>query len=284
MLTQRTLKATATIQGTALFTATPSRCVIHPSEPNTGIAFLHDGSMIRVHPDSISTKPVHRAFASIPPRCSALTDNNSIKTVWLVEHILSALAGLGITNARIETNHHELPILDGSSRDFTNAILKVGIENQNTPIEQIRLTKPIRVEHNDSWIQASPADAPSYRYTIDYGPTSPITQASVEWNNDPAEYTSRIAHARTFCLDHEAEALAEAGLFKHLDFSDMLVLGPNGPIDNTLRDPHECALHKLLDLIGDVALLGSPICAKIEAHKSGHALAHTLVQEIVSSQ
>lgn len=279
-LDQRTLKAKAIIQGNALFTAAPSRCIIHPSEPNTGLSFLHNGSTIRVHPNSISNAPVHPAFASIPPRCSAVTDGQN--TVWLVEHILSALSGLGITNALIETDHHELPILDGSSLLFTNAIRKVGIENQSTPIEPIRLTKPIRVEHNDTWIQALPSENTSYHYTIDYGPTSPITQASVQWNNDSTQYETKIAHARTFCLDHEAEALSQAGLFKHLEFSDMLVLGPNGPIDNALRDPHECALHKLLDLIGDVALLGTPICADIKAHKSGHALAHKLVQAIIA--
>lgn len=282
MHNQLTLKAPATLQGTSLFTAAPSRCTIHPADTNTGISFIHNNSEIRVHPDSISREPVHPVFASIPPRCSALTNGST--TIWLVEHILSAFAGHGITNARVELDHHELPIFDGSALLFANAIRKVGIESQDASIEPIRLTQPIRVEHNDSWITATPSDTPTYQYTIDYGSDSPITSATVQWNNDPEDYTHRVARARTFCLDHEAEALASAGLFKHLDFTDMLVLGPNGPIDNTLRDPHECAHHKLLDLIGDVALLGSPIMAQIEAHKSGHALAHTLVQEIIKAQ
>jgi len=275
---QRTLKEAAHIQGTSLFTARHCLCIIHPAPIDHGIVFALDNARIPVNPNSITSNPVHPAFVNFPPRCSAVSADGS--TVWLVEHILSALAALKITNARIELDHHELPIMDGSSQAFVDAIHKAGIKPQDAQVKHLELAKPIRVEKNDAWIEVSPADSSSYEYTIDYGPDSPITQATVYWEGDAGDYAVRIAPARTFCLKHEADAMHSAGLFTHLSPSDLLVFDDDGPIDNTLRHEHECALHKLLDLIGDIALLGMPIKGHIRAHKSGHALAHKLVQMI----
>ncbi|MBL4808753.1 MAG: UDP-3-O-[3-hydroxymyristoyl] N-acetylglucosamine deacetylase [Phycisphaerales bacterium] len=279
---QRTLRSQTIVEGVALFTGLPSKCTIQPAKINQGLTFRlnnnNNTNSIPVNPQNISHAPVHPAFANIPPRCSALTNKGS--TIWLVEHILSALAGTGVTNAIIEVDHCELPIMDGSSLAFTQAIQKTGIESQDAPIDPIVINKVIRVEQEDSWIEVSPAEWCSYEYTIDYGPDSPIPHTTVHWDGQTDTYIDRIAPARTFCLEHEAEALIKGGLFKHLNPGDMLVLGDSGPINNTLRDTHECALHKLLDLIGDLALLGKPINAHIRAHKSGHTLAHSLARSL----
>jgi UDP-3-O-acyl N-acetylglucosamine deacetylase len=279
---QATLIKPAHIQGTALFTARPCSCIIHPAPVDHGIVFAINNTRVPVNPLSITSEPVHPAFANIPPRCSAVAADGS--TVWLVEHILSALAALRVTNALIELDHHELPIMDGSAQVFVEAINNAGINIQDAQTQNIELSKPIRVEKNGAWIEATPADSTSFEYTIDYGPDSPITQATVRWEGDADEYAQRIAPARTFCLKHEADAMHSAGLFAHLSPSDLLVLDDDGPIDNTLRHEHECALHKLLDLIGDIALLGKPINGLIRAHKSGHALAHDLARAIIGAE
>lgn len=282
MIHQRTLKSPASIEGVGLFTAAPSRCVIHPAEVDHGLVFVYNGLEIPVNAGNITHAPVHPAFVGVSPRCSALTRGGS--TVWLVEHVLSALGGLGVTSATIEVDHCELPIMDGSSLPFVQAIVLAGVQDQGVGLDGIPVREPVRVEQDDAWIEVLPAESCSYEYSIDYGSDSPIVPATVGWDGDGDEYTRRVAPARTFCLKHEAEALQGAGLFGHLEPGDMLVLDESGPIENTLRDEHECAHHKLLDLIGDVMLAGRPIVGRIRAYKSGHALAHEFVRAVLDSQ
>ena len=279
---QRTLESKAAVPGVSLFTACPSVCTIHPAPVDHGLVFVRGGVRVEVDAGSICRDPVHPAFAKIPPRCSAVGSGES--AVWLVEHVLSALAGLGVTNALIEVDHRELPIMDGSSLAYVEAIRSAGMVDQGKNAELVRIASPIRVEQGDSWIELTPAESTSYQYTIDYGDDSPIARATVRWDGDPDDYAARIAPARTFCLKHEAEMLQSAGLFTHLDEGDMLVLDASGPIGTTLRDPNECAHHKLLDLIGDMALLGKPVVGRIKAHTSGHSMAHALVEKIANSQ
>ncbi len=282
MALERTLQSSAAVEGLGLFTGEHCRCVIHPAEIGRGVSFQYHGMQIPVGVDSICHRPVHRAFEGMPARCSAV--GNGETTVWLVEHVLSALTGLGISNAVIEVSHGELPILDGSSLGFVEAIQRAGIEDQDAPVDPLVVSKPVRVGCGDSWIEVVPAELCSYEYTIDYGVGSPIKRATVRWDGGVKDYIERIAPARTFCLKHEAEALVAGGLFGHVEQGEMLVFDDDGPMDNGLRHVDECGLHKLLDLIGDVALIGRPIVGEIRAHKSGHALAHEFAKAVVLAQ
>ena len=220
-------------------------------------------------------------------RCTSISRGDT--NIATVEHLLSALSGTGITDAIIEiqadSTHCEIPIMDGSSLSFVNAIQTVGIRTLKSQIESISINKPIRIEDGGSSITIEPADSPSYAYTLDYSspslPAPPIPSATVVWNGDSHDYISRIAPARTFCLQHEADALSAAGMFDHLSTEDMLVIGDTGPINNAYRCDHECAMHKLLDLIGDLSLVGRPLRAKVTAIKSGHAMAHLAADAIV---
>ena len=155
----------------------------------------------------------------------------------------------------------------------------------DAPIEPITPSRPLRVESEDAGasITIEPSDTPSYTYTLDYGPDSPIAPATAHWAGDPDRFEHEIAPARTFCLEREAQAMRQLGLFEHLSPQDMLVFGPRGPIDNTLRFPDEPARHKLLDLIGDLALAGRPIRAKITAVRSGHALNHAAARALLDA-
>jgi len=281
-----TLNDTIRISGFGLFTAKPTTLIVspknNPSEHHSGIVFRFDGIDIPAHIDHLSTIPVHRAFAQMKPRCTSVSrDHVNLATV---EHLLSALAGFGITDALIEvesTNPHcEIPIMDGSAINFVSAIQAAGLRTLDSEITPISIAEPISIVENDSSITIEPATSPSYSYTLEY-PNQPIPSATVTWDGDAADYINRIAPARTFCLEHEADTLAAAGLFEHLSTKDMLVIGESGPIDNSYRHEHECALHKLLDLIGDLSLVGRPLRAKVTAIKSGHSLAHLAAAAIV---
>lgn len=203
-----------------------------------------------------------------------------------VEHLLAALAGLNIWNAWVALSGPEVPILDGSALLFVEA-LRPSLAPARASREPLVLTSSITVEHKGASITASPPPTGvplSYTYELDYGDGSPLRRQSATWTGDAADFAERIAPARTFSLEQEARAAQQAGLFRHLSPSDMLVIGSDGhPINNQWRVEDEPAKHKLLDLIGDLALLGRPLHATVKASRSGHALTHELVRRIVAS-
>ncbi len=280
--TQTTIGCPITIGSRTLFTDQHSDCTIAPAPAGSGITIEFDGERAIAHIDTLSNEPAHPAFTSMKPRCTTIRVGDA--PVFTVEHILSALTGLGIDNAHITLSANELPIFDGSALPFARAIIESGIVELDEPAAPITVTQPIRVEDGDSWIEIEPSDTPSYSYTIDYGPDSPVTPATVSWGSDPEDYLARVAPARTFSLEHEVSAMRGLGLFDHFTPRDLLVLSDSGPIDNALNHEHECALHKLLDLIGDLRLVGSPLIARVRAHKSGHALAHSAARAIIDQQ
>jgi len=277
-----TLNDAVRFSGFGLFSAEPISLTIIPSNNQSGLGFQHKNTTIPAHINNLSSLPVHPAFAKMSPRCTSIC--NQQINIATIEHVLSALTGLGVTDALIEIDSKnaqcEIPILDGSSLEFVNAIEAVGTRELDSTIVPIIITKTIHIEDGDSSITLEPADAASYSYTLDY-PDTAIENATVTWNGDADDYIECIAIARTFCLKHEADTMQSAGMFAHLSTKDMLVIGDAGPIDNTLRHKHECALHKLLDLIGDLTLVGQPLQAKVIAIKSGHAMAHRAARAVV---
>ena len=205
---------------------------------------------------------------------------------------MSALAALGVTDAIIEIDGPEMPIFDGSAMPFVIQINAVGLKDLDATIDPIIIREPIRVKSGDAWIEASPLSedatggrplACSYTYELDYGPNPAIQPQSAAWTAAD-DYARTFAPARTFSLEHEARAMQAAGLFKHLSTHDLLVLGPLGPVDNELRFENEPARHKLLDLIGDLALAGQPLIGQIRAHKSGHTLNHEMARRLIAGQ
>ncbi|MCW5775090.1 MAG: UDP-3-O-[3-hydroxymyristoyl] N-acetylglucosamine deacetylase [Phycisphaeraceae bacterium] len=282
---RRTLARDARVEGVALFTAAPAHCTIRPAEPGSGVLFRRldtpEAPPFAAVRASLSDRPVHPVFRAIDPRCTTLGPAHA--AVSTVEHLLSALAGLGVTDALVEVSGLELPILDGSAAPFVDAILTAGLREIASPLAPIRLRAPVVVEAGGATIVAEPAAAFSASYSLDYGPGAPIPPQRAEWSGDPDSYRAEIAPARTFCLRAEAEAMRAAGLFAHLTPREMLVLDASGPIDNALRFPEEPARHKLLDLIGDLALLGRPLLARVEAERSGHALTHRLTAAILDA-
>jgi UDP-3-O-acyl N-acetylglucosamine deacetylase len=284
-MTRRTLAAAAHFAGHALFTETYATGRILPADPETGIAFIrndtHTPIRIPATVASISTSPAHPAFASLSPRCTTLAHADTL--LHTVEHVLSALVGLGITDAIIEIDSCELPIGDGSATMFTDAIRTAGIRDLHHPVQPIRLTRSLVVsDASGATITAYPSDTLSLEYRLDY-PGTIIAAQSASWDGTPDSYATGVAPARTFSLQHEAEAMHALGLFRSFTPRDLLVIGSDGPIDNQFRFPDEPARHKLLDLIGDLALVGQPFVARIIAERSGHALNHRMATLIAQS-
>jgi len=205
---------------------------------------------------------------------------------------------MGITDAHADVNGPEIPMLDASSLPFAKAIREAGIaepaKNDTRCAEPIIVEEPIELScgagADAPRITAEPADGPELElhYHLDYGPAGgPVlgpqsASFTLNWQNpDPDAYLAKIAPARTFCTQSEANTFRAAGFFAHLAPGDVLIAGPSGPVETTLRMAHEPAIHKLLDMIGDLALAGRPLYAKVTAHRSGHTLNHQLARALM---
>jgi len=273
---QQTLAAETTISGVGLFSGQPVTVTIKPAEAGSGISF------VRVDLPGSPVIPAHVSNVTPASRRTALARGEA--RVELVEHILSAMTGLGIDNAVIELDAPELPAGDGSASLFTDAIIAARIKEQDAVRAPLRVTEPVTIRDGDSTITALPsdADATEYLYVLDHGDAGTIPRQVYTYSLCPDDYASRIAPARTFSTESDARALWDAGHFRHLTAKDMLVIGKDGPIDNVLRFDDEPVRHKLLDLIGDLSLTGRPIQGRILAVRSGHALNQALARKLLA--
>lgn len=266
--------------GPGLFSSRPAKVVVRPAVEATGIRFIHSSASHVVPALIAHQRPAHGPLGG---RNTIVGDERF--SVATVEHLLSALAGLGRWHADVVIDGGELPILDGSAAPFAAGLQEASFPSASA--NAIHLRALVRVEHSETgaWIEARPADQLRYRYELRYPPGTGIPEQSFEWSGDARDYATEIAPARTFSLEREAFAMKAAGLFPHLTPRDMLVIAPDGrAIDNTLRFADEPARHKLLDLIGDLALLGGPLIAEVTAHKSSHALTHELCRRIAAER
>ncbi|MCB9838365.1 MAG: UDP-3-O-[3-hydroxymyristoyl] N-acetylglucosamine deacetylase [Phycisphaeraceae bacterium] len=273
---QRTLRSPASVTGRGLFTGLPVTATLRPAPADSGVQFRRT--------DLEGTEPIPATVEYLidTPRHTSLKLGDAV--VETVEHCLSAIAGLGVDNVLVELSNRETPCGDGSALPFVEAIQAAGLEEQDAPRRSLTLTEPVTVRDGDAMIAALPNTGAGLDllYDLDYGDHNPIgRQLQVFALEDDSPYIKDIAPARTFALLEEAEAMRERGMFSHLSPKDMLVLGENGPIDNTLRFTDEPARHKLLDMIGDLSLIGRRLNARIVARKSGHALNHRLAREIL---
>ncbi len=290
MIPRQTLAREVAIEGIGLFTEHPVRCVIKPGG-GRGIAFrrvdLPDAPTIPATIGALCGTPVHPAFAQIPPRHTALANADHARAiVYTTEHILAALHGLGVTDATIELDAPELPIGDGSAQLFTDAIAGVGLVPTDATIRPLVLTEPVTVSSPDGSATLTaeplgPGEQPSYTYHLDYGRRAAVPAQTARWLGDPRAFCREIAPARTFSLAAEAAQMQALGMFRSFTPRDLLVIDDTGsPIDNAWRFADEPARHKLLDLIGDLALVGRPLAARITSTRGGHALNHAMARAL----
>lgn len=200
-----------------------------------------------------------------------------------VEHVLSALQGLGVDNARLEVGGPEVPILDGSARPFVDLIRSAGLRSLGSRRRFLTLMRPIALKDGEREIVAVPANDFRITYAIDF-PNSAIGYQAVTATITEEAYVSSIAPARTFCMLRDVEAMREAGLALGGSLENALVIGDQGVMNESLRFADECVRHKVLDLVGDLALLGAPVRAHVIAIKAGHRLHAGLIGKILASR
>ena len=196
------------------------------------------------------------------------------------EHLLSALVGMRIDNAIIELNNLELPILDGSGRPFVDLIRKAGIRKQRRARSYVRILRALEVHEGNKFIGIYPAESYSISYTINF-PHPMIGREAFRLELTNGQYVSQIAPARTFGFLHEAEALRQQGLIRGASKENALVLTRNSLENPPLRYPDEFVRHKILDLIGDLALIGKQVLGNVVADLAGHAMHTALVSRLL---
>lgn len=198
---------------------------------------------------------------------------------------MAALAGLQIDNCEIWVDRAEMPAFDGSSQDVVAQLLSVDVVDQGIAKPTLFIQEEIGVEFEGSWIKAIPGSNASpmqLRYELEYD-AAVIGKQEIDLDLTPRSFVTELASARTFLLDVEAEWLRSQGLGRNVSFSDLLVFGPEGVIDNELRFENECVRHKALDVVGDLAVAGFDIAGRIIAHKSGHQLNGLFVRKLVET-
>jgi UDP-3-O-[3-hydroxymyristoyl] N-acetylglucosamine deacetylase len=232
-----------------------------------------------VHTPTGTVIPVHVSRTGEFQLATTLV-KGSIK-LQTVEHLLSALMGLEIEHLRIEVDGEELPILDGSARPWVDAILAAGIAELPGRRRFIRILRPIEVRQGEKWIRVSPHEGLRIRYTIDFDHPA-IGRQARELTLTPLKFRQEVGAARTFCLSSEVEWMQKNGLALGGSLDNAVVFGPEGPLNDALRFEDEAVRHKILDLVGDLALLGAPLLGLVEAHAAGHALHAQLAKAILA--
>ena len=286
---QHTLKETCLFEGKGLHTGTYSHMRVMPAPAGYGVKFRRTDLPGAPEIDAFAENVTNTARSTTISSCGA--------EAVTIEHIMSALTGMGVDNALVELDGREVPILDGSARPYVEAFLRVGLEDQGVPREYIDI--PFAVEVRDdrtgSWIRIEPADAPSSDITVDFG-SRVLGVQSAHWD-EAVDFAREIGVCRTFCFFHEIEYLFKNNLIKGGDVDNAIVVVEHpvtpeqvasiadllgmpdlkvtdqGYLNNLqLHFPDECGRHKLLDLLGDFRLAGGWLNARITAFKPGHTL------------
>jgi UDP-3-O-[3-hydroxymyristoyl] N-acetylglucosamine deacetylase len=260
-----TIAKTLEFEGVGIHTGAHGQLLVHPAPPGTGFAFILDG--VRV--------PALAEYANESPLATVIGREG--KSVTTIEHVLSALMGMGISDAEIELNGPEVPILDGSAKRFVEAIALAGRTESAAPRPTLVLTEAYELRDRDKAVVLLPADAFRVRFTADF--PAPIGTQYFDGVITPELYRDQIAPARTFAMLRDVDAMRARGLARGGSLDNALVFDEQGPMQ-PLQWPNEVVRHKVLDLIGDFALLGAWPQCEVIAIKSGHAMHTRLAREL----
>ena len=285
-LTQSTIARRVSCQGFGLHSGDEVRLTLEPAGASTGLVFV----LAESGGSSIGTEIPARAdhvWSTIRATTLALpagSTNPERVRVSTVEHLLASVLVHRIDNLRILLEGSEIPVFDGSAAPFAALLREAGRAGQPAPRRDWVLRRPLEIRDGDRWIRAVPSDTLRIRYTIDF-PHPCIGRQSLEIPLlDEAFFENELAPARTFGFVHEVEGLREAGLARGGSFDNALVLDDTRLLNGDgLRWPDEFVRHKVVDLLGDLALLGAPLRAEIEVEKGGHGLHHRLVRALLDS-
>jgi UDP-3-O-[3-hydroxymyristoyl] N-acetylglucosamine deacetylase len=272
-MTRTTIARSVTAEGIGLHLGEAVTVSLHPAPPETGFVFIRTdrgGTRIPARAAALSTA----AYATL-----LAVDGATVSTV---EHLLSAAYALGIDDLRIELAGGEVPILDGSALPFVRLLEEAGRATSAAPRRAIRIDQPLSVEEEGKSITVSPCDELRVRYSIDF-PDCLIGRSDLELAVTPEAYVSEIAPARTFCRLDEVQALHAVGLARGGSLANALLVDRSELLNPPLRFPDEFVRHKILDLIGDLSLLGHPLLGRVEVVRGGHALHGLLVRALLAT-
>ena len=276
MLKQRTLKTTIKTTGVGLHTGARVELVLRPAPPNTGIVF-HRVDLER--PVAIHADALHVGETRLSSTLKH--DGASISTV---EHVMSALAGLGIDNLHIDVAGPEIPIMDGSAGPFVFLLQSAGVIEQDAPKRYLRVLLPVEVKDGDKWARFDPFDGFKLDFTIDFPhPMFGSENRHVVIDFAEHSYVKEVARARTFGFMQEVEAMRAAGLGLGGSLQNAIVLDEYRVLNSEgLRYDNEFVKHKVLDAIGDLYLLGHPLIGQYTAFKSGHGLNNAVARALLA--
>ena len=275
MSLQNTIDAAISTRGTGLHTGVEVNLTLRPAPPNTGYIFIRtdlDNFEIPASAEYIS----HCSYATTLLRRGVLLST--------VEHLLAALRGSNVDNCFIDIDNLEVPIMDGSSEDFISLIEKAGVQEQDTPKRFFQVLEMVEFEQGDRRMSIEPSDKFEIECLIDF-PHPFIKKQSYRFSMENGSFGREIASARTFGFTEEVEMLRQANLARGGSLDNAIVLTPDGMLNETpLRFQDEFVRHKILDIIGDFALLGMPILGKITAEKSGHSVHAGLMTKLLKTE
>jgi UDP-3-O-[3-hydroxymyristoyl] N-acetylglucosamine deacetylase len=270
---RKTLTTTVGIEGIGLHSGIYTKVELQPAEPGSGLTFVRsDLNHLRIPALQASTTALDYAT----------TVGKDDVSVGTVEHLLSALVAFGVTDVDIVIDGPEVPIIDGSALPFVHLINAAGVKPLGVPLEALRIRKPLEIRDGEKTIRIAPSSDLHIRYKIDFAHPA-IGRQSLSFEFDREEFARKIAPARTFGFLRDVEKMRAAGLARGGSVENCIVLDDDKVINGALRFRDEFVRHKVLDLLGDLALLGRPILADITCHRAGHALHSRLVEKILST-
>jgi UDP-3-O-[3-hydroxymyristoyl] N-acetylglucosamine deacetylase / 3-hydroxyacyl-[acyl-carrier-protein] dehydratase len=266
---QYTLGRSVTLSGIGLHTGQTSTITFHPAESNSGVTIKRS--------DLPNAPIIHPRADRVSQTLRGTTLKENGVEVHTIEHVLAALAGLEIDNCCVEVTASEPPIMDGSAAPFVTALQSVPRITQNSERKVFHISEIIRVGDGDKEIVVYPDKLFRITFHLEFRDTwIPSEQLTIIIHRE--NFIRTIANNRTFCFEHEVEWLKKQGLAQGGNAGNALVIGDTDFINGPLRQPQELVYHKILDLVGDMSLIGAPVCAHIVARKSGHALNTQLAQ------
>ncbi len=272
---QTTLRKSVALTGVGLHSGRPSRITLLPAAAEFGIWFRRTD---RVAGDALIPAQWH--LVERAPLCTRLVNSDGV-SVSTVEHVMAALAGCGIHNAMVEVSGPEVPVLDGSSAPFVEAILAAGVRRLDAPVRAVKVRRPVSVTGDDgAWAQLAPSDGLTIAFDIDFDDVA-IGHQSRQLDMSNGAFVRELCDSRTFCRRSDVERMREAGfalggtLENAVVVEDDRILTPGG-----LRHRDEPVRHKMLDALGDLALAGGPILGAYTGHRAGHALTNRLLHAL----
>ena len=272
MAWQRTIARSVTTEGIGVHSGVHVALALHPAPADTGIRFLRSdlGATVPARADSI-----RRSAWATTLGCGGVH-------VSTVEHALAALAQSGISNAVVELSGPEVPILDGSAAPFVELVASAGVVEQDRAWPEIRVRRTVRVADGDRWIELRPGEGCLVDYAVHYASPLVGRQRFVD-RVTPRRFATAIAPARTFTFLEDVTAMKAAGLARGGSVDNCVLIDGTRVLSGELRFPDELVRHKVLDLLGDLALLEHPLHAEVVARKAGHTLHLALVRTLLAT-